>query len=115
MKTLEKILSFIIVSILLLHSIENTAYASPDVPVQKLSKAAVFLNNSSDLFISDAKELIDQGITTGTVIEDLRTQANAIYSVGMNLVSGNNTLSGTNYKFDETGITIKAPYYEYVK
>ena len=33
----------------------------------------------------------------------------------MNLVSGNYPLNGTNYKFDETGIAIKLPYYEYVK
>jgi methyl-galactoside transport system substrate-binding protein len=62
-----------------------------------------------------AKELINQSIMTGTVVEDLRTQANAIYTVGINLVSGNNPLDGTNFKFDETGITIKVPYYEYVK
>ena len=65
--------------------------------------------------LPEAKELIDQGIMTGTVIEDLRTQANAIYAVGMNLVSGNNPLDGTNFKFDETGVTIKVPYHEYVK
>jgi len=64
---------------------------------------------------SVAKELINQSIMTGTVVEDLRTQANAIYAVGMNLVSGNNPLDSTNLKFDETGITIKVPYYTYVK
>ena len=62
-----------------------------------------------------AKELIDQGIMLGTVSEDLHTQTNAIYSVGMNLVSGNGPLSGTNYKFDETGITIKIACSEYIK
>ena len=65
--------------------------------------------------IPEAKELIKQGIMTGTVIQDLRAHANAIYTVGMNLVSGKYPLNGTNYKFDETGITIKIPYYEYVK
>jgi methyl-galactoside transport system substrate-binding protein len=63
----------------------------------------------------EAKELINQGIMTGTVVEDLRTEANAIYAVGMNLVFGNDPLYGTNFKFDETGITIKVPYYENVK
>ena len=65
--------------------------------------------------LPEAKELINQGIMTGTVIQDPRAHANAIYAVGMNLVSGNDPLDGTNYKFDETGITIKIPYYEYVK
>ena len=65
--------------------------------------------------IPKAKELINQGIMTGTAIADLRAEVNAIYSVGMNLVSENDPLSGTNYKFDETGYTIKTPYYEYVK
>ena len=62
-----------------------------------------------------AKELINQGIMTGTVATDLQAEVNAIYTVGMNLVSGNDPLYGTNFKFDETGITIKTPYYEYVK
>ncbi|WP_396136442.1 substrate-binding domain-containing protein [Clostridium sp. SHJSY1] len=65
--------------------------------------------------LGKAKELIDQGIMAGTVIEDLTAQANAIYNVGMNLVSGKYSLDGTNLKFDETGMTIKIPYYKYVK
>ncbi|WP_242980748.1 substrate-binding domain-containing protein [Clostridium vincentii] len=62
-----------------------------------------------------AKELIDQGIMTGIATEDVRTQTNAIYSVELNLVSGNVPLSNTNYKFDETGITIKTLPSEYIK
>jgi len=62
-----------------------------------------------------ARELISQGFMTGTVVQDPRALADAIYATGMNMVSGISPLSGTNYKFDETGITIKLPYYEYVK
>lgn len=62
-----------------------------------------------------AKELVDKGFMTGLIVEDLQTQAKAIYEVGMNLVYGKNPISGTNFKFDETGITIKIPYYKYTK
>lgn len=65
--------------------------------------------------LPEAQELIKQGVMTGTVVQDPRVHANAIYTIGMNLVSGTYPLNGTNYKFDETGITIKLPYYEYVK
>ena len=65
--------------------------------------------------LPEAQELIKQGVMTGTVVQDPRAHANAIYTIGMNLVSGTYPLNGTNYKFDETGITIKLPYYEYVK
>jgi methyl-galactoside transport system substrate-binding protein len=65
--------------------------------------------------LPETKELIKQGFMTGTVVQDPRALADAIYATGMNMVSGAYPLSGTNYKFDETGITIKLPYYEYVK
>ncbi len=65
--------------------------------------------------LPEAKELINQGIMTGTVAQDPREHANAIYSIGMNLVSGAPPLRGTNYKVDETGIAIQLPYYKYVK
>lgn len=65
--------------------------------------------------LPEARELVKQGVMTGTVVQDPRVHANAIYTIGMNLVSGNNPLNGTNYKFDETGVVIKLPYYEYVK
>lgn len=65
--------------------------------------------------LPEAQELIKQGIMTGTVRQDPREHANAIYTIGMNLLSGVEPLKGTNYKFDETGTTIKLPYYEYVK
>jgi hypothetical protein len=52
---------------------------------------------------------------TGIVVQDLHTHANAIYSVGMNLASGSYSLSDTNYKFDETRITVELPYPEYIR
>jgi methyl-galactoside transport system substrate-binding protein len=65
--------------------------------------------------LPEAQKLINQGFMTGTVRQNPREHANAIYSIGMNLVSGVPPLSGTNYKFDETGIAIQLPYFEYVK
>ncbi|MFW2489761.1 galactose ABC transporter substrate-binding protein [Clostridium chromiireducens] len=65
--------------------------------------------------LSEAKELINQGAMTGTVAQYPREHADAIYSIGMNLVSGAPPLRGTNYKVDETGIAIELPYYEYIK
>jgi methyl-galactoside transport system substrate-binding protein len=65
--------------------------------------------------LPEAQELIKQGVMTGTVVQDSRALADAIYTVGMNMVSGTSPLNGTNYKFDKTGITVKLPYYEYVK
>lgn len=65
--------------------------------------------------LPEAQELIKQGLMTGTVSQNPNEHANAIYSIGMNLVSGMAPLSGTNYKFDETGIAIQLPYFEYVK
>lgn len=147
MNTLKKILSFIIVSILLLHSIKNTAYASSNPPAKNLIKVGVFLVDLTNVFNSDlkntleelqkygfnsgdnskyipvvglggvpeSKKLINQGFMTGTVVQDSKLHAKAIYDVAMNLASGRDPLNNTDYKFDETGITIKIPYYEYVK
>lgn len=65
--------------------------------------------------LPEAQELIKQGAMTGTVVQDPQAHANAIYTIGMNLSSGNPPLKGTNYKFDETGIVVELPYYEYKK
>lgn len=50
---------------------------------------------------------------TGTVFQDPNQTAEALYSIGMNLVGNKNPLENTNYKFDETGVTIQMPYQEY--
>jgi methyl-galactoside transport system substrate-binding protein len=49
------------------------------------------------------------------LIEQIFLLAEALYAIGMNLVYNKNPLEDTNYKFDETGIIIRLPYYEYVK
>ncbi|EKQ58005.1 MULTISPECIES: galactose ABC transporter substrate-binding protein [unclassified Clostridium] len=65
--------------------------------------------------LPNTQELVKQGVMLGTVIQNPIDYANAVYAVGMNLVSGKLPLSGTNYKFDETGNTIRIPYYPYTK
>ncbi|MCI1579257.1 MAG: galactose ABC transporter substrate-binding protein [Clostridium beijerinckii] len=64
--------------------------------------------------IPEAMELVDKGFMTGTVIQDASAEAQAIYSVGMNLVKGKDPLEGTKYKFDDNRI-LRMPYREYVK
>jgi methyl-galactoside transport system substrate-binding protein len=63
--------------------------------------------------IPEAKELIDKDIMTGTVYQDPNELAEALYTIGLNLANNVDPLENTNYKFDETGITITIPYHEY--
>ncbi|MDR3597375.1 galactose ABC transporter substrate-binding protein [Clostridium sp.] len=63
--------------------------------------------------IPEAIELIKKGIMDGTVFQDPNELAEAIYTVGNNLVYNLNPLENTNYKFDETGVAIELPFHEY--
>ena len=65
--------------------------------------------------IPEARELIKEGFMTGTVLQDPKAAAEAIFSVGMNMASGKYPLDNTNYKFDYTGVVIRLPYFEYIK
>ncbi|MBW6410119.1 galactose ABC transporter substrate-binding protein [Clostridium weizhouense] len=62
-----------------------------------------------------AKDLIEKGFMTGTVVLDPKDLAELLYSVGMNLASSRPPLENTNYKFDNTGYTIHLNYQEYIK
>jgi len=62
--------------------------------------------------IPEAKDLINKGFMAGTVGQDPDKLANALYSIGLNLVYNRDPLEGTDYKSDKEGI-IKLPYYEY--
>jgi len=63
--------------------------------------------------IDEAKALINQGIMTGTVIEDIPAQAKGIYDIGMNLISGNSITHNTNLKTIHNNV-VKMPYYKYI-
>lgn len=59
---------------------------------------------------AEARELIKKGIMTGSVIQDPNALAKALYTCGLNLVNGKSAISDTDYKFDETGVSIRIPY-----
>lgn len=63
--------------------------------------------------LPETEELIKEGYMVGTVIQDPRDYANAVYAIGMNIVLGKPPLSGISYKLDETGNAIRLPYYNY--
>lgn len=63
--------------------------------------------------IPATQDLIKNGFMTGTVLQDPRATAEALYTVGMNLINRQPPLENTNYKFDDTGVTIRLPYQEY--
>lgn len=65
--------------------------------------------------VPEAIDLIKQNIMEGTVLQDAPAMAEALYITGINLVHSRNPLEGTNYKFDESGVTIKLPYQQYIK
>ncbi|NFR87839.1 galactose ABC transporter substrate-binding protein [Clostridium botulinum] len=64
--------------------------------------------------IPKAKELINEGYMAGTVFQDPKEEADALYTLGMNLISGKNPIENTQYKYDETGVTVRLPYKEYI-
>lgn len=59
-----------------------------------------------------ARDLIKKGFMMGTVGENRRDLAEALYTCGMNLVNGKSPIDGTKYKFDRTGISIRIHYKE---
>jgi methyl-galactoside transport system substrate-binding protein len=64
---------------------------------------------------NEAKDLIDKGFMTGTVGHDPRDLADTIYTVGLNLFSGNNPIEGVNYQIDDNGIEVRIPSEVYKK
>jgi methyl-galactoside transport system substrate-binding protein len=60
-----------------------------------------------------AEELIKNGFMAGTVLQDANAMAKALYVCGMNLVARKSAIDGTEYKFDDTGVSIRIPYREY--
>lgn len=64
--------------------------------------------------VPEAKELIEKGEMLGSVVQDPRDYAEAMYACGMNLIAGKNPIEGTEYKLDDTGVAIRLPYLEYV-
>lgn len=63
--------------------------------------------------VSEAKELVSKGFMLGTASQETSDMANAIYTVGMNLVHDRNPVEGVHYKLDETGVAVFLPYEPY--
>jgi methyl-galactoside transport system substrate-binding protein len=63
--------------------------------------------------ITEAQDLIKKGFMAGTVVQDPRDKAEVFYNAVLNMVSGKPPITNTKYKFDETGIVVRLPYYEY--
>lgn len=64
--------------------------------------------------VPEAKELISKGFMLGSPFQDTKDMAEALYTVGMNLLYNRDPIEGTQYKFDDTGVAIRIPYMESV-
>lgn len=65
--------------------------------------------------IPAAQELIKNGIMAGSVVQDAYAMAKAVYDIGINLVNNRSPLDGTEYKFDDTGVSVRIPYKDYIE
>ncbi len=60
-----------------------------------------------------AKELISKKYMTGTVVQDGDAMGKALFDISMNVYNGKEYIEGTEYKYDDTGISIRIPYRAY--
>lgn len=65
--------------------------------------------------VPETIDLVNKNIMAGTVIQNAPAMAQALYTIGMNLVNNKSPLDGTDYKPDESGVAIQLPYKGYVK
>jgi methyl-galactoside transport system substrate-binding protein len=65
--------------------------------------------------VPETIDLVNKNIMDGTVIQDAPAMAQALYTIGMNLVNNKSPLDGTDYKPDESGVIIQLPYKGYIK
>ena len=63
---------------------------------------------------AEAQELIKKGYMAGSVIQNPSEMANAIYAIGLNIFQGNDPLYNTQYESDDTGVSVRLPYKEYI-
>lgn len=60
-----------------------------------------------------AKDLINKGYMTATVLQDGKAMADAIYNISLNASKTDDFLSNTSYKYDKTGKSVRIPYKAY--
>ncbi|ADL50075.1 galactose ABC transporter substrate-binding protein [Clostridium cellulovorans] len=65
--------------------------------------------------IPEARELVNKGVMTGTIIQEPRNTAEALYDIGMNLVTKGSHINNTNYKLAENGVEVLLPFEIYKK
>jgi len=85
--------------------------------IEALQKYGYNLGNKSKTIavvgidaLPEVQELIRKGYMLGSVFHNPRTEAEAIYNIGMNLANGKNITEGTNYKIDPLGVMIPAEF-----
>ena len=57
-----------------------------------------------------SENFIDNNFMTGSVVQDHYGMAEALYLSGLNLINGKSAIDGTQYKFDDTGVSIRIPH-----
>ena len=62
---------------------------------------------------SEAKELIEKEYMLGSVYQDARGYAEALYACGMNMIQGKSPIEGTKYTLDNTLVAIRLPHKGY--
>ncbi len=78
-------------------------------------------NNGEDKYIpvfgvdatDEAVDLISKNYMSGTVKQDAVGMAEAIFALGVNATQGKDYIEGTDYEYDDTGISIRIPYQAY--
>jgi len=63
--------------------------------------------------LPEAKDLVDKGFMTGTIIQDSNVAADMFYTIGMNLINNLNPTENTNYNIVNGEIIIPYSYDEY--
>lgn len=63
--------------------------------------------------IPKAKEFIEKGYMLGSVYQDPKDYAEALYEVGMNLINYKNPVADTKYTLDDTKVSIRIPHTNY--
>jgi methyl-galactoside transport system substrate-binding protein len=65
--------------------------------------------------LPEAKDLIDKGLMTGTVILPLQSSAEGLYNIAMNLINNLPPTENTNYEVSNGAIILPTSYQEYNK
>ena len=61
----------------------------------------------------EAKSLIEKKEMTGTVKQDGEGMAKAVFALAVNAGNGKDFIDGTDYTYDESGISVRIPYQAY--